>query len=173
VLPSDLEANTIQLHQEVFEQADYSPSETVKAISSEVAYRIQSARSSNQISGETSVDTTPIQDPTQVEDPGTTVDGEGSGETPTDSSEGGGTTDPSATDPGANDSGTTGSGTTGSGTTEPGTTTTDPSGTDSDTSGSGAGTGESGGGGNVDGAGADGGTNSAPVDDDPDEQPAA
>ena len=150
VFPNDLEANTIQLHQEVFGQSDYVASAVVSAISAEIAARIQSARDNQEIEGEQPVDIDTSNDPTQVTDPDNSGDNTGSG--------GGETTDPGGS--GDGDTGTGGGSDTGD---SGGSGTTDPGGSgDGDTgTGGGSGTGGSGGSGTTDpGGSGDGNTGS-------------
>ncbi len=52
VFPNGMATNTIEFHQDVFGQEDYTPSATVTAISNEIAARIASARANNEIKGE-------------------------------------------------------------------------------------------------------------------------
>ncbi len=52
VFPEDLEANTIELHQKMFGQTDYTPSETVKAISNTIISNINSS-----VTGQKPIDT--------------------------------------------------------------------------------------------------------------------
>lgn len=118
VFPVGLANNTLMLHQEVFGQADYTPSATVNAIGNEIAARIEAARKANEITdekeGESQIDEniTDNDNPDVVDpgmNPGVTdpnnPDGTDPGTDPT--NPGGtdpGTTDPS--DPGGADPGT-------------------------------------------------------------------
>ena len=88
VFPNNLEANTIKLHQEVFEQSDYVVSAAVSAISAEIAARIQNARDNQEIEGEQEVEIDTSKDPTQITDP----ENPGDGETTDPENPGGGTT---------------------------------------------------------------------------------
>ncbi len=81
VFPVDLAACVTQLHQEVFEQEDYEPSETVLTISNAIASRLQSARDNAEIEDETEVDTTEEKDPTQVDSDTTDTTDESSEDT--------------------------------------------------------------------------------------------
>ena len=67
-LPVNVLNDTIRLHQEMFGQEDYVPSDSVRAISAEIAARIQAARDAEEIAGEEDVDTSQTDDPTQVPD---------------------------------------------------------------------------------------------------------
>ena len=91
VFPNDLAANATKLHQEVFNQQDYTPSSTVVSISAEIAARIQSARDNQEIENEKDVDNNETKDPTQV-DPDENGDGKDPSETDPDNPGGG--TDP-------------------------------------------------------------------------------
>lgn len=82
VFPNGMANNTIQFHQDVFAQEDYTPSATVTSISNEIAARIAKARENNEIKGEkegeskkdeTQTPTTPEQ-PDTPEDPGVVDD---------------------------------------------------------------------------------------------------
>lgn len=126
VFPVNLAANTTKLHQEVFEQADYTPSALVSGISNEIVARLNAARDDNQIKNEKPIKGDNEKDPTQIEEPTDTPNPDPGTTDP-------GTTDPGTTDPGTTDPGTTDPGTTDPGTTDPGTTdpgTTDPGTTD-------------------------------------------
>lgn len=56
VFPANLAQNTLELHQTIFGQEDYTPSSTVYSISSTIASRIAAARSSREIENEETVD---------------------------------------------------------------------------------------------------------------------
>ena len=56
VLPADLAANATQLHQEMFMQEDYVPSDSLYATSNEIAARIQAARDNHEIEDEKKVE---------------------------------------------------------------------------------------------------------------------
>jgi len=67
-LPVNIVNDTIRLHKEMFGQEDYVPSDSVRAISAEIAARIQEARDNAEIEGEEDVIIDENQDPTQVGD---------------------------------------------------------------------------------------------------------
>ena len=81
VFPDNLTENTIKLHQEMFGQKDYKPSETVQAISDTISSNINS-----DVTNQTPIDTenpgaTPLpEEPAQTPPPGATDNG-GSGNT--------------------------------------------------------------------------------------------
>lgn len=68
VLPVDLVANAVKLHQEMFLQEDYVPSALLTSISNELAVRIQAARDAQEIENEKDVEIDEKEDPTQVPD---------------------------------------------------------------------------------------------------------
>ena len=68
VLPVDLVANAVKLHQEMFMQEDYVPSATLTAISGQLAAKIQAARDAQEIEGEEEVEIDESSDPTQIPD---------------------------------------------------------------------------------------------------------
>lgn len=68
VLPVDLVANAVKLHQEMFLQEDYVPSALLTSISNELAARIQAARDAQEIENEKDVEIDEKEDPTQVPD---------------------------------------------------------------------------------------------------------
>ena len=66
VLPVDLTANAVKLHQEMFLQEDYVPSETLRALSAQLAATIQAARDAQEIENEEEVEIEEADDPTQI-----------------------------------------------------------------------------------------------------------
>lgn len=66
VLPVDLTANAVKLHQEMFLQEDYVPSSTLTSISAQLAAKIQAARDAQEIEGEEAVEIEETTDPTQL-----------------------------------------------------------------------------------------------------------
>ncbi len=74
VLPVDLTANAIKLHQEMFLQEDYVPSATLTTISAQLAAKIQAARDAQEIEDEEEVEIEETTDPTQIPDDTVTDD---------------------------------------------------------------------------------------------------
>lgn len=68
VLPVNLAANAVKLHQEMFLQEDYVPSALLNSISAELAARIQAARDAQEIENEEDVEIDETEDPTQIPD---------------------------------------------------------------------------------------------------------
>ena len=66
VLPVNLAANVVKLHQEMFLQEDYVPSALLNSISAELAARIQAARDAQEIENEEKVEIQEAEDPTQL-----------------------------------------------------------------------------------------------------------
>ncbi len=66
VLPVDLAANAVKLHQEIFLQEDYVPSSRLYTLSNELAARIQAARDAQEIENEEDVEIEETEDPTQI-----------------------------------------------------------------------------------------------------------
>lgn len=121
VLPVDLAANATKLHQEMFLQEDFVPSQNLSSISAQLASRIQAARDAQEIKKETDVKIDEKKDPTKVDNSTTTDNSKDENTTVTDPSA---PTDPTApTDPSV----PTEPGTPGTGDTTTPSTPTDPS----------------------------------------------